>query len=150
MQVEEFVYQQGQLFRRYFFGVKGFYYDGCWFCNVDSVGNLNFVMIGQVCGNDVFCYIVCCVGCGMVNFRWIFIGECVVVVVSYVVVGINDDFMIGQIVVVYWVVNNEMVGWVDEEFGGCVELFGWQNWFDDFFYYCFLQGFLIDIFCVLS
>lgn len=57
----------------------------------------------------------------------------------YVVVGINDNFMISQIVVIYWVIDNEMIGWVDEEFGGRSQLFSGQNWFDDFFYYCFLQ-----------
>lgn len=68
VQVEEFMYQQGQLFRRYFFSIESFYYDGGWFSYVDCVGNLNFIMIGQVSSNDVFCDIMCCVGCGMVYF----------------------------------------------------------------------------------
>lgn len=38
----------------------------------------------------------------------------------YIVVGINDDFMIGQIVIVYWVVDNKMFGWVDKKFSGCI------------------------------
>lgn len=67
-----------------------------------------------------------------------------------VVVGVDDDFVVGQVVVVYWVVNFEFVGWVDVEFGVFVQLFGWQYWFDDFFVDGFDQVFLFDVWGVLG
>ncbi|SAU32205.1 Uncharacterised protein [Klebsiella pneumoniae] len=149
-QVEELTHQQGQLFRRHFLGAKGFHHDGRRFCNADSVGNLNFATIGQACGNDVLRHIARRVGCGTVNFRWIFTGERAAAVASHAAVGINDDLTTGQTAVAHRAANNETAGRVDEEFGGRVEPFGRQNRLDDLFHHCFLQGFLIDIFRVLS
>ncbi|SAX20329.1 Uncharacterised protein [Klebsiella pneumoniae] len=149
-QVEELTHQQGQLFRRHFLGAKGFHHDGRRFCNADSVGNLNFATIGQACGNDVLRHIARRVGCGTVNFRWIFTRERAAAVASHAAVGINDDLTTGQTAVAHRAANNETAGRVDEEFGGRVEPFGRQNRLDDLFHHCFLQGFLIDIFRVLS
>lgn len=48
----------------------------------------------------------------MVYFGWIFVGEGVVVVVGLVVVGVDDDFVVGEFGIVYWFVEYEFVGWV--------------------------------------
>lgn len=107
-------------------------------------------MFGEVGGDDVFCYVVVGVGGGVVDFGWVFVGECVVVVVGYVVVGVDDDFVFGQVVVVDWVVDYEVVGWVDVELGVFVQQFGWQYLFDDQFYYVVVQVVIGDFWVVLG
>lgn len=87
-------------------------------------------MICYVSGYNVFCQVVCCIGSGVVYFGWIFIREGIVFVRSCVVVGVYDDFMIGQICVFIRVVDDEFVGWVYVLFGFSSELVFRQDFFD--------------------
>lgn len=50
-----------------------------------------------------------------------------------VIVGIDDDFVVGEIGIVLRFVDDEFVCWVDEIFGFCVQEFCGEYFFDDVF-----------------
>lgn len=80
---------------------------------------------------------MCSICSWVVNFWWIFIRESIIIVMSYIIVCIYDDFMVCKIIVIYRVIDYEMVSWVDEEFSCVWDKFSRKNWFNDSFYYCF-------------
>lgn len=112
-------------------------------CYIDCVGYLYQDFIVNIGSYEVFCNVVGCIGCRMVYFGRVFVGEGIIIVGIFVIVGIYDDFVACQFGVFVWAIDNEFIGWVDVvgdvfikqflQFGFELSFDLWDNDFDDIF-----------------
>ena len=64
--------------------------------NADRIGDLDFELLGQASGNEIFGDIASRIGARAIDFGGVFSRECTAAVASHASVGVDDDLAPGQ------------------------------------------------------